>query len=209
TNDTFDNGGFRPGRTYLVRLVGGDLHNDTVLRSASYSTAAQSAVQSATTTTITVADSRWTPGAFVGKYVRLTSGDLVGEVELITANTGTQVTFAALRSAPGAGDRFTINDQQGRRALGVPITFSFSTAAGTTPAQLFRNPRPGGPRRTGFQIAPAPDNGVVLNKFGAPPLELRLLLDQPLNPNSGNVPVALAADPLLRNVNDRGRIFLE
>src|SRR5262249_27821652 len=32
TNDTFDNGGFRPGRTYLVQLVGGDRHNGTVLR---------------------------------------------------------------------------------------------------------------------------------------------------------------------------------
>src|SRR5580765_2508653 len=32
TNDTFSNGGFRPGRTYLVRLVGGDRHNGTVLR---------------------------------------------------------------------------------------------------------------------------------------------------------------------------------
>src|SRR5688572_25676704 len=32
TNDTYDDGGFRPGRTYLVQLVGGDRHNGTALR---------------------------------------------------------------------------------------------------------------------------------------------------------------------------------
>src|SRR5262245_36239674 len=31
SNDDFTNGGFRPARTYLVRLVGGDRHNTTVL----------------------------------------------------------------------------------------------------------------------------------------------------------------------------------
>src|SRR5262245_38428998 len=35
SNDDFTNGGFRPGRTYLVRLVGGDRHNNTVLRDQS------------------------------------------------------------------------------------------------------------------------------------------------------------------------------
>jgi len=32
TNNSFDNGGFRPGRTYLMQLVGGDQRNGTVLR---------------------------------------------------------------------------------------------------------------------------------------------------------------------------------
>ena len=32
TNDGFDNGGFRPGRTYLVQLVGGDVRLGNVLR---------------------------------------------------------------------------------------------------------------------------------------------------------------------------------
>src|SRR5690349_14959013 len=61
TNNTFDNGGFKPGRTYLVQLVGGD-----------------------------------------------------------------RITGTSLRDTDG-------------RALAVPITFQFSTADGTTPAQLFRD----------------------------------------------------------------------
>ena len=34
TNDSFSNGGFRPGRTYIVRLVGGSRLNGTVIRDA-------------------------------------------------------------------------------------------------------------------------------------------------------------------------------
>lgn len=133
TNDTYDNGGFRPGRTYLVSLVAGNPRNGTVLRS------------------------------------------------------------------------------DGGKGLGVPVSFAFSTADGTTPSQLFRDTLPGGPRKTSFTITPTPDNDgrVVLNKFGAPALELRLGFDQALNPNSSNVPVALDTDPLLRSINQRGRVFLE
>ncbi len=132
TNNTYDNGGFRPGRTYLVQLIGGDRINQTVLRA--------------------------------------TNG----------------------------------------KALAVPLTFRFATADGTTPAQLFRDTRAGGPTRVDFQITPAPDaQGVVLNKFGAPPVELRLVFNQPLNPNANNVPLALDTNPLLRSINQRGRIYLE
>lgn len=91
TNDTYSNGGFRPGRTYLARLVGGSNINGTVLR------------------------------------------------------------------------------DNNNRGLAVPVTFSFSTADGTTPAQLFRNRVAGGPRRTDFQITPASDAGVLLNKLGSSP----------------------------------------
>lgn len=131
TNDTYDNGGFRPGRTYLVRLVAGSRVNGTVLR-----------------------------------------------------------------------------DQSGR-GLDRAETFRFTTADGTAPAQLFRNRLPGGPRRLDFTITPSPDGGVALNKLGSPPVELRLTFDQPLNPNSANVPTALDTNPLRRSINDRGRIFLE
>jgi len=145
TNDTFDDGGFRPGRTYIVQLVAGNRHNGTSLRD--------------------------------------TSGNV----------------------------------------LAAATSFRFSTADGNTPAQLFRDFVPGGPRKltsvltasglqqfAGYIITPALVNGRVgLNKFGAPPVEIRLFFDQPLNPQSSNVPVALDNNPLLRSINDRGRIFLE
>lgn len=132
TNDLYTNGGFRPGRTYRVELVGGNRVNGTVLR-----------------------------------------------------------------------------DRNGR-ALAQPRTFQFTTSDGTTPAQLFRNTAPGGPRRAAFEVTPTPDaTGVVLNKLGSPPVELRLRFDQPLNPSSTNVPVAIDINPLTRNRSNRGRIYLE
>ena len=132
TNDLYTNGGFRPGRTYQVQLVGGNRNNGTVLRDT------------------------------------------------------------------------------GGKALALPQTFQFTTSDGTSPGQLFRNTAPGGPRRTAFEITPTPDTtGVVLNKLGGPPVEIRLLFDQPLNPSSANVPVAVQTDPLLRSGNSRGRAYLE
>ncbi len=131
TNDTYDNGGFRPGRTYLVSLVGGERRNGTVLR-----------------------------------------------------------------------------DVNGRGLL-APVTFRFSTADGTSPAELFRNRVAGGPRKVEFSVSPSSAGGVGLNKFGSPSVEVRLRFDQPINPNSTNVPVGLDTNILVRNVNNRGRLFLE
>jgi hypothetical protein len=132
TNDLYDNGGFRPGRTYVTQLVGGNQVNGTVLRNQ------------------------------IGK------------------------------------------------ALAQPRSFRFVTADGTTPAQLFRNTLPGGPRRVGFEVTPTPDQtGVVLNKLGLPPVEIRLQFDQPLNPSATNVPVNINLDPLARSSSNRGRIFLQ
>jgi hypothetical protein len=132
TNNTYDDGGFRAGRTYIVQLVGGTAINGTALRD--------------------------------------TSG----------------------------------------KALNQPVSFTFSTAEGTTPAQLFRNPASGGPTRTGFEVSTATDlNDVPLNLFGAPPVEVRLSFDQALNPNDGNVPVNLDTNPLVRNASQKGKIFLE
>ncbi|MEC7724149.1 MAG: hypothetical protein VYD05_01465, partial [Planctomycetota bacterium] len=122
TNNLYTNGGFRPGRTYQVQLVGGNVNNGTV-----------------------------------------------------------------------------ILDQSGQ-GLTLPRTFSFATADGTTPSALFRNTAPGGPRRAAFEVSPTPDtDGVVLNKLGAAPVELRLRFDQPLNPSSANIPTEVETDPLTRN----------
>ncbi len=102
-----------------------------------------------------------------------------------------------------------IRDQNGK-GLTLPVSFRFVTSDGTTPSQLFRNTATGGPRRAAFEISPTPDQtGVVLNKLGTNALELRLRFDQPVNPSSNNVPVAIETNPLLRNSNNRGRIFLE
>ncbi len=132
TNDQYTNGGFRPGRTYVVQLVGGSVTNQTMLR------------------------------------------DSVG------------------------------------RGLLRPQTFRFSTADGGSPSQLFRNTAQGGPRRVGLELSPAADTaGAILNKVGAPPLEIRLRFDQPLNPSSANVPVNVDTNPLTRRSNNRGRIYLE
>ena len=132
TNNLYTNGGFRPGRTYQVQLVGGNVNNGTVIL------------------------------------------------------------------------------DQGGQGLTLPRTFSFTTADGTTPSALFRNTAPGGPRRAAFEVLPTPDtSGVVLNKLGAAPVELRLRFDQPVNPSSANIPTEVETDPLTRNSNSRGRVFLE
>ncbi len=134
TNDTFDNGGFKPGRLYVVSLVGGDQRNNTVLK------------------------------------------DTTG------------------------------------RPLSDPVSFQFRTADGSTPSELFSDTLPGGPRRSGFSVSPSTGGTTPvasLNLFGREPVEVRLSFDQPLNPQSTNVPVDISADPLQRDPSARGRIFLE
>lgn len=96
------------------------------------------------------------------------------------------------------------------RGLEEPATFGFSTVEGTQPQQLFRNPRVGGPAKSGFSVSTAASlSEVPLGLFGAPSLLVRLEFDQALNPRDVNVPVAFDPDPLVRDVNDRGRIYLE
>ena len=132
TNDTYDNGGFRPARTYLMQLVGGDQRNGTVLR------------------------------------------DING------------------------------------KGLTIPRTLQFSTAEGTVPSELFRDVAPGGPARIGFEITPPMVGGEsTVNQLGQSDLEVRLTFNQPLNPASTNVPVALDTDPLQRGTVQKGRIFME
>jgi hypothetical protein len=102
-----------------------------------------------------------------------------------------------------------LRDRRGR-ALRTPVTFQFTTVEGSWPAQLFRNPKSGGPARTGFEVTTTTDlDNVPLNLFGAPPLELRLAFDQALNPSDVNVPVHFDTDPLVRDQSQRGRIYLE
>lgn len=132
SNNSFDNGGFRAGRTYIVQLIGGTAINGTALR-----------------------------------------------------------------------------DETGK-GLSQPMTFTFSTSEGTTSAQLFRNPKSGGPARVAFEVTTASDlNDVPLNLYGAPPVEVRLGMDQALNPSDLNVPVSLDTNPLFRDPSQKGRIFLE
>ncbi len=131
SNDTYDNGGLRPGRRYLVQLVGGDQRNNTTLR-----------------------------------------------------------------------------DVRGK-GLARATTFEFSTADGTTPSELFSDTKVGGPRRLSFTVTPSTPEGVPLNLLGQQPLEIRLGFDQPLNPNSANVPVAFDTNILRRDIARRGRIYLE
>ena len=108
-----------------------------------------------------------------------------------------------------ANNNTVLRDVNGK-ALGQPMTFEFATREGTQPAQLFRNPKSGGPLRTALEVSTSDNlDAVPLGLFGAPPLEIRLSFDQALNPSDVNVPVNLDTDPLVREQSNRGRIFLE
>ena len=132
SNGEYNDGGFRPGRTYLVRLIGSDGQNPTVLR-----------------------DTRGKP-------------------------------------------------------LQRGYTFTFATREGTQPAQLFRNPKPGGPIRSGLSVTSATNlESVPLGLFGAAPLEVRLDFDQALNPALTNLPLDLDTNPLRIDITKRGRVYLE
>jgi hypothetical protein len=110
----------------------------------------------------------------------------------------------------GEAQNGTVLRDTNRKALRQPVTFRFGTTEGTQPAQLFRNPKSGGPTRIGLEITTATDlSSVPLNLFGTPPLEVRLRFDQALNPSDVNVPVHLDNDPLVRDESKRGRIYLE
>jgi hypothetical protein len=133
TTDSYDNGGFRPGREYIVQLIKGDHRRNVGLL-----------------------------------------------------------------------------DDSGR-GLESGVSFKFTTADGTTPSQLFKDTKVGGPRKTGFVVTPSNPltQEVELSQLGQVATEIRLGFDQPLNPNSANVPIGIDLDPRTRSVNRRGRIFLE
>lgn len=97
------------------------------------------------------------------------------------------------------------------RGLESAFSFAFQTADGTTPSQLFRDTKVGGPRRSGFDVSPRnPATAEIeLSELGQVQTEIRLEFDQPLNPHSSNVPSRVDLDPRTRSINNRGRIFLE
>lgn len=103
-----------------------------------------------------------------------------------------------------------LQDRAGR-GLQRAYTFSFQSAEGSVPGQLFRDPKAGGPRRSSFAVTPKdPTTGEVeLNELGQAPVEIRLGFDQALNPHSANLPLGLDLDPARRSVSGRGRVFLE
>ncbi len=110
----------------------------------------------------------------------------------------------------GSAQNGTVLRDSGGRSLRTPVTFRFRTAEGSQAAQLYRNPKPGGPARTGLDVTTATDlASVPLNLFGAPPVEVRLHFDQALNPSDANVPVHFDTDPRVREQSQRGRIYLE
>ncbi len=98
-----------------------------------------------------------------------------------------------------------------QKGLAAPISFAFTTANGTTPSQLFRDTKVGGPRRKSFAVSPRDPitQRVTLNELGQSSVEVRLEFDQPLNPSRNNVPTDLDTDPLRRAESAKGRIFLE
>ena len=120
------------------------------------------------------------------------------------------------------GRRYVVNLVKGDHRVGVGLmntrgkgleiahSFQFQTVDGTTPSQLFRDTRVGGPRRVDFDVAPLNRRGEAeLNELGQIATELRLTFDQPLNPHSKNLPVKIDLDPRRRKVAERGRIYLE
>lgn len=118
---------------------------------------------------------------------------------------GQRYQLQLLAGSPAAA----LRDRAGR-GMSRPFVLRFTARSGATPAELFRNPRPGGPRRAAFDLSTTANlDAVPLNAFGAPPLEVRLHFDQALRPGPGNVPRPLVADPLQRDQNERGPVFLE
>ncbi|MBK8098192.1 MAG: hypothetical protein IPK26_13855 [Planctomycetes bacterium] len=126
--EDYGDGGLRPGRTYLIAVVGGDRQNDAALR-----------------------------------------------------------------------------DDRGR-AVEVPYSFRVRTAMGTTPRQLFRDRRPGGPRVVSVTASTGDLQALPLNEQGQYPLEIRVAFDQPLEPTARNVP---RVDARRVAAGDRGRLWLE
>ncbi len=91
-------------------LAGGEttITVDTTLRPDIFSSNTASGVP--TTTTVDQADETWAASQWVGMWVYFTSGSQAGQIRKITANTATQLTFAALPGAPAASDTFEIRE---------------------------------------------------------------------------------------------------
>lgn len=89
------NGAYVSGTTLTV---------DTVLKNTTYETGTSTATSA---TTITDSSKAWATSQWVGFYVLITSGVASGKISLISANTATQLTFAAITD-PVAGATYQI-----------------------------------------------------------------------------------------------------
>jgi hypothetical protein len=109
----------------------------------------------------------------------------------------------------GSGATGTVIADVRNRGLQRPLSFSFRTPESTEIGQLFRDVSFGGPRVLSVETTPRDaDDRVLLNEFGGDPVEVRVRFDQPLDPASNNLPIAISADPLVRASQSRGRIYL-
>ena len=139
---------------------------------------------------------------------------LVFEPVLAINNTYTNGGFRAGRAyivtlmAGGAGATNVLRDTFGR-PLARTFSFQFTTPTGTTPAELFRNPEPGGSRRVGFSVTRAENGKALLNQAAQTPVVVTLEFGQALNPHTSNIPVALNLCPTERSISNRGKVFLE
>ncbi|MEO0480708.1 MAG: Ig-like domain-containing protein [Planctomycetota bacterium] len=106
-----------------------------------------------------------------------------------------------------SGNGTTLVDMNGR-GLQAPSTFTFETATGTTPNDLFRDTIAGGPRAISLTVTPNEPGGIPLSRSALDPVEVRIQFDQPLNPSSVNIPEEITEDPVTRGSNF-GRVFLE
>lgn len=97
------------------------------------------------------------------------------------------------------------------RGLDTPASFTFMTVDGTTPEQLYKDTLVGGPRKSGFSASPFNTQAqkVEINELGQVATEIHLRFNQPVNPHSANLPLAIDLDPRTRSINTRGLVYLE
>lgn len=83
-----------------VALVGGEttVTVDSTLKTDTFESKTATANS---TTTLDIAGTPWAASQWINFYVRITSGSQIGQIRLISANTSSQITFAALGGAPG------------------------------------------------------------------------------------------------------------
>lgn len=86
---------------------------------------------------------------------------------------------------------------------------SFRTVSGSTPRELFRDSKIGGPHVLSLEVGPRAGDRVSLNLIGTTPVEVKLTFDQPLSSSEKNVPLGQDSNPLRATSRKKGKIFLE
>lgn len=112
---------------------------------------------------------------------------------------------ATSRAAP------TVRDMDGNvLSPDSPLrSLRFQTVSGSTPEQLFRNEKRGGPRVVSVTPNRTIDGRLPLNRMAALPLEIAIAFDQALSPRGANLPTRASRDPRAKQSARRGRIWLE